>query len=45
MPEKSKAHKDKTMHDINRTIKLNLLTRNIPKEGAMTIASPGASMK
>ena len=43
--EKRKEHKDMPMQIRKRMIKLNWLTRNIPREGAMTIAKPGASMR
>ena len=43
--EKRKEHKDMPMQIRKRMIKLNWFTRNIPKEGAMTIAKPGASMR
>jgi hypothetical protein len=43
--EKSREHKDIPMQIRKRMAKLNWFTKNIPKEGAMTVARPGASMK
>jgi hypothetical protein len=43
--EKSREHKDMPMQIRKRMAKLNWFTKNIPKEGAMTVARPGASMK